>query len=68
MANRHDVIIWEASAADLSKGFYELSSQAITYARQQKNPSENLLAFAEALYQHQKTVDYIKMEKIDNIS
>jgi|GEM_PF-1094315 len=56
--NRHEIYLWEATQADLSKGFYELSEKAITYARQQKNPSENLLAFAEALNEHRKTVDY----------
>lgn len=58
MANRHDIYIWEASAADLSKGFNELLESGGDYAEIEQSPSANLLAFADALQQHQQTVDY----------
>ncbi len=61
MANRHQIYIWEATQADLSKGFYELSTKAISYVRKEKQPSKNLLAFAEALHQHRKNVDYSRL-------
>ena len=56
--NRHDIYIWEASAADLSKDFNELLESGGDYAEIEQSPSANLLAFADALQQHQKTVDY----------
>ncbi|MBK7300425.1 MAG: hypothetical protein IPI79_08715 [Moraxellaceae bacterium] len=56
--NRHDIYIWEASAADLSKDFNELLESGGDYAEIEQSPSANLLAFADALQQHQQTVDY----------
>ncbi|MBK9186458.1 MAG: hypothetical protein IPM78_09375 [Moraxellaceae bacterium] len=56
--NRHDIYIWEASAADLSKDFNELLESGGDYAEIKQSPSANLLAFADALQQHQQTVDY----------
>ena len=38
MANRHQIYIWEATQADLSKGFYELSTKAISICFNIFNP------------------------------
>jgi len=58
MANRHDIYIWEATQADLSKDFNDLLESGGDYAEIEQSPSANLLAFADALQQHQQTVDY----------
>ena len=56
--NRHDIYIWEASAADLSKDFNELLESGGDYAEIEQSPSANLLAFADALNQHSNRIDY----------
>jgi len=56
--NRHEIYIWEATQADLNKDFNELLGSGADYAEIEQSPSANLLAFAEALNEHRKTVDY----------
>ena len=56
--NRHDVYIWDANEAELLKDFTSLLKNGAIYAELEDKPSANLLAFAEALKQHETQVDY----------
>jgi len=49
MANRHDVIIWDASEEDLSLDYLALSARGLQYATEEQKPKVNMRMFAEDL-------------------
>jgi hypothetical protein len=49
MANRHDVIIWDASEEDLSLDYLALSARGLHYATEEQKPKVNMRMFAEDL-------------------
>lgn len=50
MANRHDVIIWDAKIYDIEYGYSAIVKQAQALAQQKAEPSASLLRFADTAY------------------
>lgn len=49
MANRHDVIIWDASEYEVANDYHQAVHQARALARQKAEPSDVLLCFVSDL-------------------